>query len=188
MKPHPDVGTSAELTMLESYLAMRPGWNKAEDICKSLGWSREEEPMTRKLRDLAQDNPRILSGDDGYMLMQHATVDDLRKCVTRQYAKIRSMARSIRLKIDGFHGLKPCGAVHDLLTVLDLSGLSGIYNSAIGQEEPPREIPPVAPATAQDVIAAFDKADWAAKAAGIPPPDDGFPHRDQREIENEGTP
>lgn len=176
--PSKDVGTNADTTDLLKYLGARPGWNSAENICAGLGWHDPVgEPNTRKLRDVVQHNQSIISGDDGYQLLQFASFDDFTRAVSRQYAKIRSMGASIRAKIDAWQVIHPVGTVGDLIIQMNLPGLVDAYAAAGGS---PSDLTPGAK-TIEKAMSVYA----ARQAAMGLPVDDGFTNTDARERENE---
>lgn len=178
MIPDTSVGDAADYMEVRGYLAVRPAWNNAADICAALGWfDANGEANSRKLRDVVQFRHDILSGSKGYILMDHASQADYKACVARQYSKIRSMAESVRHKIDEWQRKHPMPTVGDAIQQLEIPGLLEVYKSAGGD-------PIVVMPSYQAAVQHIEERAARDRAAGLPV-DDGYSNTDLRERENE---
>jgi len=74
-------------------------WAKGKDLIDALGWP-DHENSRRKLRKIAEQNPtRIVSGDDGYCLLENATLKEVAHCCRRLASQgIKNFRRAMKTR------------------------------------------------------------------------------------------
>lgn len=92
---------AAEVATLESILYRSKGWMKAAEIVRRWGDMRVNESSKRFIRRVASMSPKVISGDEGYRHVTHATVGEC-SCAANRLLNMVS-AINQRISILGNH-------------------------------------------------------------------------------------
>jgi len=90
---------------LLQYLASRPGWHSAADLCRAHG-SEPTEDGKRHLRAIASGCAELLSGQKGYRHIDHADMSEIHHAANWLESQARQMlTRAARLRRAGHRRL-----------------------------------------------------------------------------------
>ena len=86
---------AAEVATLESILYRSKGWMKSAEIVRRWGDMRVNESSKRFIRRVASMSPKVISGDEGYRHVTHATVAECHLAANRLLSMKQAIDRRI---------------------------------------------------------------------------------------------